>query len=199
MAFIKMVPQFMRRFLRSSTKPAASRNRPLRAVPTTASQFAPVWGRAAGAAAAASGSAFCATFCAVAVVSAAGVSAGAVPSCAGASGVTAGSAGVTSGVDGTSGCVGGVRLVGRVRRVRSFRGAGRVRFTGFRGQFGQHHMLGLAALVNAADVVCIAVLFQQWALRPCPPASSRAGPRPPALVVSMLGFSSMYLRLWTVW
>lgn len=37
-----MVPQFMRRFLRSSTKPAASRNMPLRAVPTTASQFAPV-------------------------------------------------------------------------------------------------------------------------------------------------------------
>ena len=39
--------QFMRRFLRSSTKPAASRNMPLKAVPTTASQFAPVWGRTA--------------------------------------------------------------------------------------------------------------------------------------------------------
>ena len=38
-----MVPQFMRRFLRSGTKPAASRNMPLKAVPTTASQFAPVW------------------------------------------------------------------------------------------------------------------------------------------------------------
>ena len=42
MAFIKMVSQFMRRFLRSSTKPAASRNMPLRAVPTTASRFAPL-------------------------------------------------------------------------------------------------------------------------------------------------------------
>ena len=39
---LKMVPQFMRRFLRSSTKPAASRNMPLRAVPTTASQFEPL-------------------------------------------------------------------------------------------------------------------------------------------------------------
>ena len=37
-----MVPQFMRRFLRSGTKPAASRNMPLKAVPTTASQFAPL-------------------------------------------------------------------------------------------------------------------------------------------------------------
>ena len=44
---LKMMSQFMRRFLRSSTKPAASRNMPLRAVPTTASQFAPVWGRTA--------------------------------------------------------------------------------------------------------------------------------------------------------
>ena len=30
-----------------------------------------------------------------------------------------------------------------------------------RGQLGQNHMPGLAALVNAADVVCIAVLFQR--------------------------------------
>lgn len=37
-----MIPQFMRRFLGSGTKPAASRNMPLRAVPTTASQFAPL-------------------------------------------------------------------------------------------------------------------------------------------------------------
>ena len=33
--------------LAASTKPAASRNMPLRAVPTTASQFAPVWGSTA--------------------------------------------------------------------------------------------------------------------------------------------------------
>ena len=55
---------------------------------------------------------------------------------------------------------GGVRLVGGVRGIV----ARHVRFTGFRGQFGQHHTLGLAALVNAADAVYIAVLFQRGLL-----------------------------------
>ena len=181
MAFIKMVSQFMRRFLRSSTKPAASRNRPLRAVPTTASQFAPVWGRAAaGAAAAASGFAFCATFCAVAVVSAARrVSRCSAVLCRGIRGHGGVCRGHLRGGRDVRGA-GRVRGVGRIRRVGGVRRAGRIRFTGFRGQFGQHHMLGLAALVNAADVVCIAVLYPAWAVRPRPPASSRAGPRPPA-------------------
>ncbi len=163
----------MRRFLRSSTKPAASRNRPLRAVPTTASQFAPVWGRTAAAAgaaveaAAASGFASCTTFWAAAGVTAACLPVQHQPA---------------RGVRGHRGRGAAVRLFGGIRGAGRVRGivARHVRFTGFRGQFGQHHMLGLAALVNAADVVCIAVLFQRGLHDLAGPAASRAGPRPSA-------------------
>ena len=70
------------------------------------------------------------------------------------------------GIRGHRGRGGAVRLFGGVRLVGGVRGivARHVRFTGFRGQFGQHHTLGLAALVNAADAVCIAVLFQRGLL-----------------------------------
>ena len=148
--------QFMRRFLRSSTKPAASRNRPLRAVPTTASQFAPVWGRTAAGEQRLSAlhSAPCSVRLPVRRSVSGGVCGRSVSRC---------SAVLCRGIRGHRGRGGAVRLFGGVRLVGRIRGivARHVRFTGFRGQFGQHHMLGLAALVNAADVVCIAFLFQR--------------------------------------
>ena len=131
------------------------------------------------AAAAASGFASCTMFCAAAgttaasaVVSAASVSAGAVSgtaSCTGASGVTG--AGVVP-----SGCLGVSGLLG----VFGVLSPGTSGSLGSGVSLGSDYMFGLAALVNAADVVCIAVLYPAWAPRPCPPASSRAGPRPSA-------------------
>ena len=136
-----------------------------------------------GSMAAASGFASCTTFCAAAgttaasaVVSAASVSAGAVSgtaSCAGASGVTAGSAGGAPPA-GWTGCPACWAYPGYCRPARPVS----LGVTGV--SFGQHYMLGLAALVNAADVVCIAVLIRRGLHDLCSPASSRAGPRPSA-------------------
>ena len=185
MAFIKMVSQFMRRFLRSSTKPAASRNRPLRQchhcqpVCTGLGQS----GR--------SSSSFRLCILRHVLCGCGGVCGRSVSRC---------SAVLCRGIRGHGGVCRGhlrggrdVRLVGR---VRSFRGAGRVRFT-VPGQFGQHHMLGLAALVNAADVVCIAVCIQRGSTLFTSFQSCRSLAF--SLVMSMLGSFSMYLRLWTVW
>ena len=103
-------------------------------------------------------------------------------SCAGASGVTAGSAGVTSGVDGTSGVLGvsGVLglsgVSGLVGRVRSF--------TGFRAcparSWAAPH-----AWSGRTCQCCRCSLHSRPAsssglYASCPPAASRAGPRPPA-------------------
>ena len=91
---------------------------------------------------------------------------------------------------------------GHLRGGRDVRGAGGVRlvggvrFTGFRGQFGQRLAGRLTAFINGADQVNVAVLFQRgllvltlrFSFQSCRSSSS-------SFLVSMLGSSSMYFAV----